>query len=135
MKTLWIFLISILFFLPDYANDKLINYNDESLKIYTHESSAGTAAYIFDDNGTVTYVLDFKDGSYYEYPGNYSVSNDIIDIDLKPGKGKNNIGIEMDQLRPKRHHIELQVRSEKELFDNDHFKHGEFQLLENQKAK
>ncbi|ANQ47596.1 hypothetical protein KMW28_15230 [Flammeovirga yaeyamensis] len=136
MKTLLTFIAALLLFLPDYANDRPIKkYDDANLKIYTHASAAGTAAYIFQDNGNVTYVLDYRDGSYYEYPGQYSISDNQIKIDLQAGKGKNNMGIEMSQLIPKRKHIELQVQSEDVIFDDEHFKHGRFELLENQKAK
>ncbi|NME66849.1 hypothetical protein [Flammeovirga aprica] len=76
-------------------------------EIYINKRAYGTVAFSFQPDGKVQYVLDYSDGSYYEYEGTYTTSEDNINVVLEEGHGENSAGIKMDHLSPKRPDIKL----------------------------
>ncbi|WP_156152306.1 lipocalin family protein [Flammeovirga sp. OC4] len=79
----------------------------EDDEIYINKRAYGTAAFSFQPNGKVQYVLDYSDGSYYEYEGTYTTSEGKINVTLAEGHGENSAGIKMDHLNPQRPDIRL----------------------------
>ncbi|MBB6459880.1 hypothetical protein [Flammeovirga kamogawensis] len=91
------------------ADDIII---EKDAKVYIHKSGRGTTAYAFNPNGTMQYIVEYSDGSFYEFSGTYRLDNAVVMVHLEEGKGKNNSGIEMNNLKPKRADIEFLVKDD-----------------------
>ncbi|WP_157491133.1 lipocalin family protein [Flammeovirga sp. SJP92] len=74
---------------------------------YINKRAYGTVAFSFQPNGKVQYVLDYSDGSFYEFEGTYTTSEGKINVSLEEGHGENSAGIKMDHLAPNRPDIKL----------------------------
>lgn len=131
IKHISLLILSTLLTISAYALD--INDTGKS-KIFINKRSTGTVAFEFKSDGSVHYVLDYTDGSFYEYDGTYKSNNGAIEISLKEGHGKNSAGIEMDNLSPVRSEIHL-VKKGNVLIDQEYNKNIKFRLLEPQKAR
>lgn len=126
MKSRKNLLLLILFSLNTLA--AFANGNDDKEKIFINKRSSGTVAFAFNSEGNVHYIIDYADGSYYEYEGTYRSINNKIDIKLEEGHGENSAGIEMNHLKPYRTEIHLLIKGDV-LIDNEYHKNVVFMPL------
>ncbi|MBD0403319.1 hypothetical protein [Flammeovirga sp. EKP202] len=103
-------------------------------EIYINKRAYGTAAFSFQPNGTVQYVLDYSDGSYYEYEGTYTTSKGQIKVMLEEGHGENSAGIKMDHLNPQRPDIRLILEGDL-LIDTAYGSKAVFHLMPSRPSK
>ncbi|AZQ62936.1 hypothetical protein EI427_12010 [Flammeovirga pectinis] len=110
IRVVFLLLFSFCFGSQIIADDDIIIEKDA--KVYIHTSGRGTTAYAFNNNGTMKYIVEYSDGSFYEFSGTYRSENTVVKVHLEEGKGKNNAGIEMNHLKPQRTDIEFTVKED-----------------------